>query len=754
MAMAGLAGALTPVRGVRAGVEEALGEAAGGRRLLATARGAAERARGAERELEAARREARDALLEGENRVLQLEDCRGQLQLAQSSAQKAERDFQREREARVRLQEEAGRAQEALRGRLRVLVEGGEAEARAQVAGRALSAQRRALEGTLRPLLVGLVFRLWHACAMCRKKLFIYRRTELRSAYLRPLLKAALRSWHALVESGEVHASCLLGRAKRIESENETAMLKRLLKSKVEQAEKQGQCLKRQVYTSIRLQKIHLGVGRLFALWAAHCRLLHSEGRRLLCICQRKRLRKVLRDWLAIADDPRMVSLSAHEAWIRRCDTDSWILAWRLAVARSQLQAAKKRALELTTALRTGAAAHAEELKGLAEEHGEALQAQVCRVQEMEEQVTLAREAKLDAERELAWTKEIVGDREDSSGVMREEMKVPGGAGKVAQLEEALEALLAERDVLSRQAAEWASRSGAGGDGASGTRSFEAQFQAADSDYFEPAVCVISRGESCLSIQAAGPAGHPLAIVNGLNLLSWSLDGDRLVLQVESLSSSAHRLTLAAPAQYLFDALACLMSVQSWPGRCHSSGAVISDGVADTLADGTVFLERQELEGILRMKSDLETERDGLKKHLNSSQTVLKSKRKECEDLRAELEQTAELLQQEAGTRSRVENIERYFGDLTADLKGTWSAYQSEHAPLVSALQEKNTLLAEMTRAGSMQKKAMNSSMAEVTAENLHLKAELEALKQAMLASAVATPMVPPGIPTTGLDGQ
>ena len=40
-----------------------------------------------------------------------------------------------------------------------------------------------------------------------------------------------------------------------------------------------------------------------------------------------------------------------------------------------------------------------------------------------------------------------------------------------------------------------------------------------------------------------------------------------------------------------------------------------------------------------------------------------------------------------------------------------------------------------MTRAEAAQSKAMNSSMAEVTAENLRLRAELEALKQAMLAS-------------------
>ena len=39
-----------------------------------------------------------------------------------------------------------------------------------------------------------------------------------------------------------------------------------------------------------------------------------------------------------------------------------------------------------------------------------------------------------------------------------------------------------------------------------------------------------------------------------------------------------------------------------------------------------------------------------------------------------------------------------------------------------------------------MQNKAMNSSIAEVTAENLHLKAELEALKQTMLAVAPPAP--------------
>ena len=159
-------GALTPVRGARRGVEAALGEAAGLARLLAAARGAAERARGAEQALEASRAEAREARLDGENRALQLEDCRGELQLAQSSAHKAERDFQREREARVQLQGEAQQAQAALRGRLRVLVDGGEAGARAEVAGAAMQAQRRALEGSLWPLLLGLVFRLWHTSTL------------------------------------------------------------------------------------------------------------------------------------------------------------------------------------------------------------------------------------------------------------------------------------------------------------------------------------------------------------------------------------------------------------------------------------------------------------------------------------------------------------------------------------------------------------------------------------------------------------
>ena len=205
-------------------------------------------------------------------------------------------------------------------------------------------------------------------------------------------------------------------------------------------------------------------------------------------------------------------------------------------------------------------------------------------------------------------------------------------------------------------------------------------------------------------------------------------------LQIQGLSGGAVDLALAAPAQHLFDVLACLMSVQSWPGRCQSKGAVLTDGVAGTLADGTVFIEQQEFDGILQAKAALEAEREDLKKQLNSSLAVLKSKRQECQDLRCELDQTAELLRREAGTRARVEEIERGFGELSADLKGTWSTYQSEHTPLVSALQEKNNLLAEMTRAEAAQSKAMNSSMAEVTAENLHLRAELEALKQAMLA--------------------
>ena len=726
----GAVGALTPVRGARGGVEAALGEAAGLARLLAAARGAAERARGAERALEASRAEAREALLDGEHRALQLEDCRGELQLAQSSAQKAERDFQREREARVQLQGEAQHAQAALRGRLRALVDGGEAQARAEVAGAAMQAQRRAFEGSLRPLLLGLVFRLWHTATLWRKKVFIYRRTELRGAYLRPLLKAALRSWHSLVESGEVHASCLLGRSKRIEGEAEVAMLKRLLQTKISQAEKQGQCLKKQVYTSIRLQKIHLGVGRVFALWAGHCRHMRSEGRRLLGLFQRKRLRKVLWVWHVLADDPRATSLAAHEGFIRRCDQESWLLAWRLAVARSQLQAAEERSLELTTAMRTGTAASAEELGRQAAAHAQAVQQYQQNMRDMERQVTSAREAKADAERELAWTSELVRDREDAAADA-----APAGAGidvrradRVAELEKAFEALLAERDVLSREAA---ARDG-GTTGASGE--VEVQFRAADSDFYEPATCTLSRAESRVTIGSAEPARHPLAIVSGLNLLSWSLEDDKLVLQIQGLSGGAVDLALAAPAQHLFDVLACLMSVQSWPGRCQSKGAVLTDGVAGTLADGTVFIEQQEFDGILRAKAALEAEREDLKKQLNSSLAVLKSKRQECQDLRCELDQTAELLRREAGTRARVEEIERGFGELSADLKGTWSTYQSEHTPLVSALQEKNNLLAEMTRAEAAQSKAMNSSMAEVTAENLHLRAELEALKQAMLA--------------------
>ena len=205
------------------------------------------------------------------------------------------------------------------------------------------------------------------------------------------------------------------------------------------------------------------------------------------------------------------------------------------------------------------------------------------------------------------------------------------------------------------------------------------------------------------------------------------------MLQIQGLSGGAVDFALAAPAQHLFDVLACLMSVQSWPGRCQSKGAVLTDGVAGILADGTVFIEQQEFDGILQAKAALEAEREDLKKQLNSSLAVLKSKRQECQDLRCELDQTAEPLRREAGTRARVEEIERGFGELSADLKGTWSTYQSEHTPLVSALQEKN-LLAEMTRAEAAQSEAMNSSMAEVTAENLHLRAELEALKQAMLA--------------------
>ena len=428
-------GALTPVRGARRGVEAALGEAAGLARLLAAARGA-------ERALEASRAEAREALLDGKHRALQLEDCRGELQLAQSSAQKAERDFQREREARVQLQGEAQHAQAALRGRLRALVDGGEAQARAEVAGAAMQAQRRALEGSLRPLLLGLVFRLWHTATLWRKKVFIYRRTELRGAYLRPLLKAALRSWHSLVESGEVHASCLLGRSKRIEGEAEVAMLRRLLQTKISQAEKQGQCLKKQVYTSIRLQKIHLGVGRVFALWAGHCRLMRSEDRWLLGFFQRKRLRKVLWVWHVLADDPRATSLAAHEGFIRRCDQESWLLAWRLAVARTQLQAAEERSLELTTAMRTGTAASAEELGRQAAAHAQAVQQYQQNMRDMERQVASAREVKADAERELAWTSELVRDRGDAAADA-----APAGAGtdvrradRVAELEKAFEA--------------------------------------------------------------------------------------------------------------------------------------------------------------------------------------------------------------------------------------------------------------------------------------------------------------------------
>jgi len=729
----GPVGALTPVRGARRGVEAALGEAAGLARLLVAARGAAERARGAEQALEASRAEAREALLDGENRALQLEDCRGELKLAQSSAQKAERDFRREREARVQLQEEALHAQAALRGRLRILVDGGEARARAEVAGAAMQAQRRALEGSLRPLLLGLVFRLWHTCTLWRKKVFIYRRTELRSAYLRPLLKAAMRSWHSLVESGEVHASCLLGRSKRIEGEAEVAMLKRLLKTKISQAEKQGQCLKKQVYTSIRLQKIHLGVGRLFALWAGHCRLMRSEGRRLLGLFQRKRLRKVLWVWHVLADDPRATSLAAHERFIRRCDQESWLMAWRLAVARSQVQTAEERSLELTTAMRTGAAVHAEEFAEEASAHAKSLQEFEQRMQEMERQVASAQEAKADAERELAWTSELV---REPGGNAEEDARAgvdtaARGADRVAELETAFEALLAERDVLSRQAAARA------GDKKGTTGEVAVQFRAADSDFYEPATCTLSRAESCVSIRSADPAGHPLAMINGLNLLSWSLDNDKLVLQIQGLGGGGLNLALAAPAQHLFDVLACLMSIQSWPGRCQSSGAVLTDGVAGTLADGTVFVEQQEFDTILQAKAALETERDDLKKQLNSSLAVLKSKRQECQDLRCELDQTAQLLRRETGTRARVEEIERGFGELSADLKSTWSAYQSEHTPLVSALQEKNNLLAEMTKAGSVQNKAMNSSMAEVTAENFHLRAELEALKQTMLAVAL-----------------
>ena len=729
-------GALTPVRGARRGVEAALGEAAGLARLLAAGRGAAERARGAEQALEASRAEAREARLDGENRALQLEDCRGELQLAQSSAHKAERDFQREREARVQLQGEAQQAQAALRGRLRVLVDGGEAGARAEVAGAAMQAQRRALEGSLRPLLLGLVFRLWHTSTLWRKKVFIYRRTELRGAYLRPLLKAALRSWHSLVESGEVHASCLLGRSKRIEGEAEVAMLKRLLKTKISHAEKQGQCLKKQVYTSIRQQKIHLGVGRLFALWAGHCRLMRSEGRRLLGLFQRKRLRKVLWVWHVLADDPRATSLAAHEGFIRRCEQESWLLAWRLAVARSKLQTAEEQSLELTTAIRTGAAANAEELGQQASAHAKAVQECEQRMQEMEKQVASAREAKADAERELAWTSELVrepgGTAEDGARAGAD--TAARGTDRVAELETAFEALLAERDVLSRQAAARTE------DASGATGGVEVHFRAADSDFYEPATCALSRAESCVSIRSADPAGRPLAMVNGLNLLSWSLDDDKLVLQIQGLSGGALNLALAAPAQHLFDVLACLVSVQSWPGRCQSSGAVLTDGVAGTLADGTVFIEQLEFDNILQAKAALETEREDMKKQLNSSLAVLKSKRQECQDLRCELDQTAQLLRRETGTRARVEEIERGFGELSADLKGTWSAYQSEHTPLVSALQEKNNLLAEMTRAGSVQNKAMNSSIAEVTAENLHLKAELEALKQTMLAVAPPAP--------------